>query len=220
MVVLLSFFLILAMPSPSHSVQLIAHKGHDHGPPRVSAPKFEPRKGAWYAIFETGKGVFRAELFLAYAPKTVRNFIALAKGEKKFKDLKTGEEQLRPFYNDLIFHRVIKGFIIQTGCPLGDGTGGPGYPFPEEKNDLEFDRPGRLAMAREESKKTGEPLNSGSQFFISLNPQSDFNKKYTIFGQVVDGMDVITEISKVPTSKITDKPKKDVVIKRVEIVGE
>ncbi len=164
-----------------------------------------------YAICETSLGKFTCRLFPEHAPKTVENFVALARGEKEFKDERTGARVKRPFYDGLVFHRVIPNFMIQGGCPLGSGTGGPGYKFEDEfSRSLGFDRPGKLAMAN------AGPNTNGSQFFITVAPTEWLNNHHTIFGEVVEGQDVVNQISLAPRDR-QDRPKTAVVIDAVKI---
>lgn len=169
-------------------------------------------KPGLYAVLETSLGQITCELFPDKAPKTVANFRGLAEGTKEFVDSKSGTRTKRPFYDNLIFHRVIPGFMVQGGCPDGIGTGGPGYKFEDEfARDLGFDRPGRLAMAN------SGPNTNGSQFFITLAPTDWLNNHHTIFGQVVEGQDVVERIAGVPRGP-RDKPKTQVAMKSVKIV--
>jgi peptidyl-prolyl cis-trans isomerase A (cyclophilin A) len=169
-------------------------------------------KPGTYAVFETSEGKITCQLFPEQAPVTVENFVGLAQGAKEFTDPATRQQVKRPFYDGLIFHRVIPNFMIQGGCPLGSGTGGPGYQFKDEfDKNLGFDRPGRLAMAN------AGPGTNGSQFFITVAPTDWLNNKHTIFGQVVEGQDVADKISKVPKDR-RDKPATPVVINTVKIV--
>jgi peptidyl-prolyl cis-trans isomerase A (cyclophilin A) len=169
-------------------------------------------KPGTYAVFETSEGKITCQLFPEQAPVTVENFVGLAQGAKEFTDPATRQQVKRPFYDGLIFHRVIPNFMIQGGCPLGSGTGGPGYQFKDEfDKTLGFDRPGRLAMAN------AGPGTNGSQFFITVAPTDWLNNKHTIFGQVVEGQDVADKISKVPKDR-RDKPATPVVINTVKIV--
>jgi peptidyl-prolyl cis-trans isomerase A (cyclophilin A) len=166
------------------------------------------------AIFETTLGTFKVEFYPKNAPKTVANFADLADGSKEFTDPKSGKKEKRPFYDGLIFHRVIEGFMIQGGDPLGQGIGGPGYKFEDEFDKrLTHSEPGILSMAN------AGPNTNGSQFFITVAPTPHLNMKHTIFGKVVDGMDVVMKISKAPTGA-QDKPKPDIVIKSVKIIRE
>ncbi len=167
-----------------------------------------------YAVFETSLGDVTVRLFPDRAPKTVENFRHLAEGTREFLDSKTGKRVRRPFYNGLIFHRVIPDFMIQGGCPEGRGTGGPGYKFEDEFHDqLTFTTPGKLAMAN------SGPNTNGSQFFITVAPTDWLNRKHTIFGDVVEGQDVVEKISGVPRDN-RDRPKTPVVLNRVRIVEE
>ncbi len=169
-------------------------------------------KPGQYAVFETTLGEITCELFPEQAPETVQNFVGLAQGTKEFTDPKTRQRAKRPFYNGLIFHRVIPKFMIQGGCPEGSGMGGPGYKFKDEfSEDLTFDRPGRLAMAN------AGPGTNGSQFFITVAPTDWLNKRHTIFGQVIKGQDVVEKIVNTPRGS-SDRPKSDVVMTAVKIV--
>lgn len=162
------------------------------------------------AIIKTSQGTITCELFTEAAPNTVANFVGLATGTKEFKDPKTGEMVKRPFYNGLIFHRVIAGFMIQGGDPLGNGTGGPGYQFDNENTNASFDKPGVLAMAN------AGPNTNGSQFFITVAPTPSLQGSYNVFGQVTDGQDVADTISKISTDP-EDRPVTPVVIESITI---
>jgi peptidyl-prolyl cis-trans isomerase A (cyclophilin A) len=165
-----------------------------------------------YAVFETSLGKITCQLFPDNAPKTVANFVGLAKGTKEFVDPESRQRTQRPYYDGLIFHRVIPGFMIQGGCPLGTGTGGPGYQFADEfTTDLTFDRPGKLAMAN------AGPNTNGSQFFITLAATTWLNQKHTIFGEVVEGQDVVKSIS-LRSRDRHDRPTTPMVLKSVKIV--
>ena len=162
------------------------------------------------AIFHTNKGDIRIELFPNHAPETVANFVGLAKGEKENSAKAPGE----PFYDGLVFHRVIDGFMIQGGCPQGTGTGGPGYTFKDEFHpELQFTKPYLLAMAN------AGPGTNGSQFFITTAPTTWLNNKHTIFGEVTDeeSKAVVDAIGTAPTGAM-DRPKDAIVINSVEIV--
>lgn len=164
------------------------------------------------AILHTNRGDITLNLFPNHAPETVANFVGLAKGEK---DYDAGNGKTGPFYDGLTFHRVIDGFMIQGGCPLGTGTGGPGYTFKDEPHpELVFDKPYLLAMAN------AGPGTNGSQFFITVAPTSWLNFKHTIFGEVADqaSRDVVDAIATTPTGP-GDRPRDAVVVDSVEIVG-
>jgi peptidyl-prolyl cis-trans isomerase A (cyclophilin A) len=169
-------------------------------------------KPGHYAVFDTTLGEITCELFPEQAPVTVQNFVGLAEGTKEFVDPQTRQRTKRPFYDRLTFHRVIPKFMIQGGCPLGSGTGGPGYKFQDEFSDaLSFDRPGRLAMAN------AGPGTNGSQFFITVAPTAWLNGHHTIFGQVVKGQDVVDQIVNTPRGP-NDRPKTAVVMKTVKVM--
>lgn len=170
-----------------------------------------------YATLHTNKGDIKLELFENHAPKTVRNFTGLATGEIEWTNPATGKKTTDPLYDGVIFHRVIPDFMIQGGDPLGKGTGGPGYRFPDEFHpELSFDKPYLLAMANA-GKRMGKGTN-GSQFYITTVPTPWLNGKHTIFGEVSDAASraVVDAISAVPTGA-NDKPVEDVVIEKVEI---
>ena len=166
---------------------------------------------ATFAKFSTSHGDFKVRLYDDKAPKTVANFVELAEGTKEWVDPKTRQKVQRPFYDGLVFHRVIDGFMIQGGCPLGTGVGGPGYQFADEFGPgLKHDRLGLLSMAN-----AGANTN-GSQFFVTLVPTPWLDNKHAIFGEVVEGMEVVQEIGKTQTGR-NDRPVKDVVINSVKI---
>ena len=140
--------------------------------------------------FDTDKGEIVAELFEDDAPGTVANFVGLATGTKEFTDPKTGKKEKRPYYDGLTFHRVIDDFMIQGGCPLGTGTGGPGFTIKDElKGQKQVHKAGSLSMA-----KTAAPDSGGSQFFICHSAPSHLDGKHTVFGQVVKGIEVVDAI--------------------------
>ena len=142
------------------------------------------------AHFETTKGEIVAELFEDDAPGTVANFVGLASGTKEWKDPKTDKSVKKPYYDGLTFHRVIANFMIQGGCPLGTGSGGPGYTIKDElKGKKQVHKRGSLSMA-----KTAAPDSGGSQFFICHSPQPHLDRKHTVFGQVISGMEVVDKI--------------------------
>jgi cyclophilin family peptidyl-prolyl cis-trans isomerase len=141
--------------------------------------------------FETDKGEIVAELFEDDAPGTVANFAGLASGTKEFTDPKTGKKTTRPYYDGLTFHRVIPDFMIQGGCPLGTGSGGPGFTIKDEVGGKkQVHKKGSLSMA-----KTAAPNSGGSQFFICHSPQPHLDRKHTVFGEVLSGMDVVLKIA-------------------------
>jgi len=164
------------------------------------------------AIFHTNRGDITVDLFPNHAPKTVANFTGLAKGEKEYS---TPNGRSGPFYDGLTFHRVIDNFMIQGGCPLGTGTGGPGYQFEDEFHpELVFNKPYLLAMAN------AGPGTNGSQFFITTAETPWLNRKHTIFGEVADqaSRDVIDAIGTTATGP-GDRPVEPVIVDSVEIVG-
>jgi len=163
------------------------------------------------ATFVTSEGTFTVKLFPEHAPVTVENFVGLATGSKEWTDRRGGGDP-GPLYPGTVFHRVIPDFMIQGGDPEGTGRGGPGYQFEDEfpAGAPTFDRPGLLAMAN------AGPNTNGSQFFVTVAATPWLSGKHTIFGEVVDGMDVVNAISKVDTGA-QDRPVKDVVIERIDI---
>lgn len=167
-------------------------------------------------IIETTAGRIVCELYPDKAPMTVDIISGLADGSREWTHPGTGQQMTNtPFYDDIIFHRVIPNFMIQMGDPLGKGYGGPGFTFDDEFSpDLSFDQPGRLGMAN-----PGQPNSNGSQFFITVVPTPHLTGRHTIFGQVVEGMDVAVAISEVPRDG-GDKPRQDVTIKSIRIERE
>ncbi len=164
-----------------------------------------------FATLHTSQGDIKVELFPNHAPKTVRNFTGLATGEIEWTHPGTGRTSTDPLYQNVIFHRVIPNFMIQGGDPLGKGTGGPGYRFPDEIHpELAFTRPYLLAMAN------AGPNTNGSQFFITTAETPWLTGKHTIFGEVVSGQDVVDAIESVPTGA-QDRPRQDVVISSISI---
>jgi len=164
------------------------------------------------AVFHTSMGDIECELFPGKSPKTVLNFVSLAEGSRSWLDPRTREYTDRPLYDGVIFHRVIPGFMIQGGDPLGNGMGGPGYTFDDETdNGLGFDREGLLAMAN------SGPNTNGSQFFITEGARlpTHLSGKHTVFG-ACGSLDVVKTIARVKSNR-RKKPAKDVVIERVEI---
>ena len=156
------------------------------------------------AVFDTNMGTFEIELFIKECPETVWNFVNLAEGRQT--TIKGGK-----FYDGLTFHRVIDEFVIQGGCPDGNGTGGPGYNFDDEFDpSLRHDSEGILSMAN------AGPGTNGSQFFITLDPTPHLDDRHSVFGKVIEGMDVVRDIGSVKTDS-QDRPIKAVVISRVAI---
>jgi peptidyl-prolyl cis-trans isomerase A (cyclophilin A) len=163
------------------------------------------------ALLRTNQGDIVVRLFPDHAPKTVRNFVDLAQGNREWTNPRTRKTEQTKLYDGTIFHRVIPDFMIQGGDPLGTGTGGPGYRFADEIHpDLHFDRPYLLAMAN------AGPGTNGSQFFITTVPTPWLDGKHTIFGEVVQGADVVDAISHVKRGS-ADRPVDDVVLESVEI---
>ena len=171
----------------------------------------QEKKGPLYATLKTSMGDIVIQLFEDKAPKTVANFVGLATGTKEWMDPKTREKVKRPLYNGTIFHRVIPGFMIQAGDPLGNGTGGPGYRFEDEFHpDLKHSKSGILSMAN------AGPNTNGSQFFITEKATPWLDGKHSVFGEVVKGQNVIDAIMNVPRD-FRDRPIKDVVLLEVTI---
>ncbi len=192
--------------------------------PTVRAPPGSP--GGWEsggvtesssparrAVLHTNHGDITVDLFPDHAPKTVANFADLAEGRREWTHPATRAKTTDPLYDGTIFHRIISGFMIQGGDPLGQGIGGPGYQFGDEFHpELQFDRPYLLAMAN------AGPGTNGSQFFITVGPTPHLNRKHSIFGEVADqaGREVVDRIASVRTGR-NDKPVEDVVIQSVEV---
>ncbi len=166
-----------------------------------------------YATLKTNHGDIVVQLFPNHAPKTVGNFTGLAEGTREWVSPASGEKSTAKLYVGTVFHRVIPGFMIQGGDPLGTGTGGPGYRFADEFHpELQFDKPYLLAMAN------AGPGTNGSQFFITVGPQPHLNRRHTIFGEVADGpsREVVDAISSTTTGPM-DRPVEDVVIESVVV---
>jgi peptidyl-prolyl cis-trans isomerase A (cyclophilin A) len=164
-----------------------------------------------HAEFVTTEGNFTIRLYDAEAPNTVANFVDLAEGTKEWTDPRTNKKTTAPYYDGIIFHRVIDGFMIQGGDPLGQGIGGPGYNFADEFHPaLRHNKAGVLSMANR------GPNTNGGQFFITLGPTPHLDDRHSVFGEVVSGMDVVKKIGSTPTGE-RDRPKKDVVIQTVKI---
>ena len=180
---------------------------------KPSASKYGP---GTYAHFTTTKGNFIVKFFDKDAPKTVANFVGLAEGKKQWTDPRTGRQIRRPYYRNVLFHRVIPNFMIQGGDPLGQGIGGPGYTFADEFHPkARHGKAGMLSMANR------GPNTNGGQFFITVAPYPSLDGKYSIFGEVVEGLDTVMAISKVPTTgprgDPPNRPRTDVVINNVRI---
>jgi peptidyl-prolyl cis-trans isomerase A (cyclophilin A) len=167
------------------------------------------------ATLHTSQGDIRLNLFPDHAPKTVANFVGLADGTKEYSGSNAGGKASGPYYDGMIFHRVIDGFMIQTGDPTGTGRGGPGYKFVDEFHpELQFNKPYLLGMAN-----PGMADSNGSQFFITVAPTTHLNFKHTIFGEVADqeSRNVVDAIARTPTAPPADRPIEDVVVERVTV---
>jgi peptidyl-prolyl cis-trans isomerase A (cyclophilin A) len=165
------------------------------------------------ATLHTTAGDIVVQLFADQAPVTVQNFVNLAEGSKEWLNPATGQKSNEPLYDGTVFHRVIEGFMIQGGDPLGSGRGGPGYQFKDEFHpDLRFDRPYLLAMAN------AGPGTNGSQFFVTVGPTPHLNRKHTIFGEIADADSraVVDQIAKAPTDH-SDRPREDVTITSITV---
>jgi peptidyl-prolyl cis-trans isomerase A (cyclophilin A) len=168
-----------------------------------------------YAHFTTSEGNFTARLFDAETPKTVANFTGLADGSKEWTDPRTGKKVKQPYYDGTVFHRVIEGFMIQGGDPLGQGTGGPGYTFADEfRPKLRHSKAGLLSMANR------GPNTNGGQFFITLAATPWLDDKHTVFGEITEGMDVVKKIGSTATSKPGDRPLKPITVEKVTIENQ
>ena len=171
-----------------------------------------PSQPGTYAIFDTSEGEIVCRLFEKDAPKTVQNFIDLAEGKREWTHPVTRKKSTDKLYNGTIFHRVIPDFMIQGGDPAGTGFGGPGYQFEDETKGSphKFDKPGKLAMAN------AGPNTNGSQFFITVAPTQWLTGKHTIFGEVIEGQDVVDKITSTPRNR-QDKPMTDIQVKSLKI---
>jgi len=164
------------------------------------------------AHFTTSEGNFTARLFDADVPNTVANFVGLAEGSKEWTDPRSGRKTKEPYYNGTIFHRVIDQFMIQGGDPLGQGTGGPGYNFADEFSPkLRHAKAGMLSMANR------GPNTNGGQFFITLAATPWLDNKHSVFGEIVEGMDIVKKIGSTSTSKPGDRPVKPITIQSIAI---
>ena len=164
-----------------------------------------------YARVTTTAGTFTLRLHEKEVPNPVANFVGLAEGTREWTHPGTGKKHTTPYYNGTIFHRVIEGFMIQGGDPLGQGTGGPGYNFADEFDSaLRHDKAGILSMAN------AGPNTNGSQFFITLAPTPHLDDRHSVFGEIVEGMDVISAIGSTQTGQ-NDRPTTDIVIETIDI---
>lgn len=178
---------------------------------RRNTRKIEPMAGVKEVrgTIETNWGTIWITLFASKAPRTVANFVGLAEGTLDFKDPSSGDDVTRPYYDGLTFHRVIPGFMIQGGCPLGTGTGGPGYNFDDEFHPmLRHSKAGILSMAN------AGPGTNGSQFFITLGPTPHLDNRHAVFGEVTGGMEVVQAIAALARDH-QDRPRVDAVIERM-----
>jgi len=184
-------------------------------PPAAPADAAQPkpaREDGLYAVMTTTQGVITMRLFEKETPITVSNFRGLVRGTKEFRDPKTGQMVKRPFFPGVTFHRVIPTFMIQAGDPTGIGSYSAGYTIPEEiVPTLKFDQPGRVGMA-----KTAAPHSGSTQFFITERARDELDGDYTVFGQVVEGQDVVHKIAVVPRDA-NDKPKTAVKILSIKL---
>ncbi|MBS1117206.1 MAG: Peptidylprolyl isomerase [candidate division NC10 bacterium] len=177
----------------------------------TAGEKEKPVAEPLYATLKTNMGVIVIRLFDDKAPKTVENFVGLATGTKEWTDPRSGQKVKQPLYNGTIFHRVIPGFMIQGGDPLGRGTGGPGYRFADEFHpELRHSKAGILSMAN------AGPNTNGSQFFITLAPTQHLDNRHSVFGEVVQGQEAVVAIGNAPRGA-NDRPVKDVVLQEVVI---
>jgi len=208
----LSLLILVAAGAFAQAPQNPAPAGPGGAPATPAA-----RPNGLYAIMKTSMGDITIQLFEKETPATVRNFVGLAKGTKPWKDPKTGAMVHRPLYNNINFHRIMMDGMIQGGDPTGKGDHECGVTIKDEiKPDLKFDQPGRLAMAN-----TGSPNTGGCQWFITVAPKiPSYDGSYTIFGQVVEGQDVVKAISRVPGTPLPNggmKPKQPVKLVSVTI---
>ena len=211
-------------PTPAEKVAPETKKGQ---PDYLLTPRKQKKNKNWeenlfvgikrlYAVLHIKVGDkklpdVKIRLFHTAAPETVTNFVGLSEGLKTW--FKNGRSMINvPLYKDLKFHRVIRGFMIQTGDPAGDGTGGPGYQFKDEfSSSLRHDRKGLVSMAN------AGPGTNGSQFFITVDKARHLDDRHTIFGEVVSGYKTVEKISKVRTDRL-DRPRKDVILEKITII--
>ena len=217
-----SLLALVCVGMTSRAATATKHKTAAKSAP-TPAPIVDPNKGKTViAVFETSMGTFSAKLYADKAPKTVANFTGLAEGTHEWTDPKTNKKVKRPLYDGTVFHRIIAGFMIQGGDPLGNGTGGPGYKFDNEISpDLKHSKPGILAMAN------AGPNTNGSQFYITVDKKEYLDGSYSVFGEVtgegskpdgtkIEGIKIIDEISRVKTGAM-DRPVEPVTLKSVKI---
>lgn len=199
-----------AASTPAASTEKPAAKP-ETAEPETAKPSAAKHGPGVYAHITTNHGTMVARLFDKEAPKTVENFVALAEGKKPWRNPRTNTMVRRPYYNNLTFHRIIPGFMIQGGDPEGTGMGGPGFEFADEFNPkLRHSKAGILSMANR------GPNTNGGQFFITLVPTPHLNDRHSVFGELVEGMETLAAIGKVPTG-VQNKPIKPVVMKSVRI---
>jgi peptidyl-prolyl cis-trans isomerase A (cyclophilin A) len=189
----------------------VGRRQQTHNMPASEPTRSRLLEPGTYAHFETTEGNFTVRLFEREAPNTVANFVGLAEGTKEWTDPSSGQRRRDPYYDGVTFHRVIKGFMIQGGDRLGQGTGGPGYKFADEFHpSLRHSKAGILSMAN------AGPNTNGSQFFITLGPTPHLDNRHSVFGEVVEGLHVVERIGGVPTGR-QDRPVTPVVMKKVTI---
>ena len=203
-------------PAPPAEAPPSAEKPAAEAPADTSKPSASKYGPGIYAHFTTTNGNFIVKFFDKDAPKTVANFVGLAEGKKPWTDPRTGRQIRRPYYRNVLFHRVIPNFMIQGGDPEGTGMGGPGYTFEDEISpNHKHNKAGIVSMANR------GPNTNGGQFFITVAAYPSLDGHYSIFGEVVEGLDKVVAISKVPTSGSRgdppNRPKTDVVINNVRI---
>ncbi len=183
---------------------------------RKKGPDFPPieveGEGELRARFRTTIGDVHVHLHEVKAPRTVANFVGLANGLIEWEDPNNGETTSRPLYDKTVFHRVIPSFMIQGGDPLGQGTGGPGYRFTDEFHaTLRHHKPGVVSMAN------SGPHSNGSQFFITEVATPWLDNKHSVFAEVIDGMDVVKAIARVPTNPVNNRPQEDVILENITV---
>ncbi len=200
-------------PAPSAETPApAAEKPAATAPADTSKPSASKHGPGVYAHITTNHGTMIARLFDKEAPKTVENFVGLAEGKKQWMNPRTNTMVRRPYFNNLTFHRIIPGFMIQGGDPEGKGTGGPGYTFADEFNPkLRHSKAGILSMANR------GPDTNGGQFFITLVPTPHLDDRHSVFGELVEGTDTLRAIGKVPTDGKAGMPLKPVIMKSVRI---